>query len=49
MANINEGNFSHAEKDERVIPTANVYSSPEITGGIHKSIILLYSIVMSNY
>ena len=35
------------EKDECIIPRSNVYSSPEIVGGIHKNIIPLYNLIMS--
>ena len=49
VANHNEKNFMHNEKDEIIIETSNVYSSSKILGGIYKNIIPLYRLVMSKH
>ena len=40
--------FFNEEKDECIVPRSNVYSSPEILGGIHKNFIALNILVMRN-
>lgn len=47
IVNMNEKRFSHPEKDEIFIPTANVFPSPEVLYGILNTIILLYKLVIS--
>ena len=42
-----EKDFFETKEDKCIIPRANVYSSPESLGGIHKNIIPLYRLVMS--
>ena len=49
MAHINDRSFGHPEKDEITIPTANVYSSPEILGGIFKNHPLLQFSYVLNF
>ena len=46
LANHKKNNFFDVEKDECIVPRSNVYSSPEILGGIHKNLIPLYTLVM---
>ena len=45
-AHRNEISFKFPERDETIIPTVNVYSSPEGLDGIVKNNIPLYSLVM---
>ena len=47
LSSHQEKDVFETEEDECIIPRANMYSSPEILGGIHKNIIPLYSLVMS--
>ena len=42
-------NLLSSYKYETIIPTANVYSSPEVLDEMFKNIIPLYSLVMSNH
>ena len=46
---MNEKSFSHPDKGEIILPTANVYSSPEVMDEIVQNIVPLYSLVMSKY
>ena len=48
LSSHQEEDFFATKDDECLILRANVYSSPEVLVGIHKNIIPLYSLVMSN-
>ena len=50
LANHKEDDFLNREKDELIVQRSNVYSSHEVLCGIHKYLIPLYSLVLSqNY